>query len=298
MHAEVAQLFVQSNRQWRIPERTADDFAAYREGAASSTTVTETLCHAPYLVNVVSPDPAVRAKSRASLVANLRAATALGASALVLHPGSHRGVEPAAALRRIGSVVRHALDDAAAHPVMDGDGVCGLLFENTAGAGDTIGRDFAELAALLEETDDARVGICIDTQHLWASGVAYATYEQADDVVGALDAAFGLATVRALHVNDSKVPLGANRDRHENIGRGTIGPRPFRALLSHPDLQALPAVLEVPGLDGHGPGAADLAAARALHRSGLATRRRHRALSSGPRRPLPARHGPLPSPKA
>lgn len=269
MGAEVVQLFAQSNRQWRLPHHAHELYATYRDACGASATVSATVCHAPYLINVISPDARTRARSIASLVANLRAATALGAFGLVLHPGSHRGVDADTAERRIARCVVACLDQAQAP---DGE-VCDLLLENTAGAGGTVGRSFGELAAIIAAAGgDRRVGVCLDTQHLWASGVSFATRAKADRVVEQLDKEVGLSRLRCLHVNDSKVALGAGRDRHENLGKGTIGPRPLRALLGHPDLQTLPAILEVPGVKGDGPGAADLAMARSLHAAGVAAR--------------------------
>jgi deoxyribonuclease-4 len=270
MGAEVLQLFAQSSRQWRLPERDEEEYAAYRQARTASRVVSATVCHAPYLINVISPDVVTRQRSAASLAANLEAATALGAFGLVIHPGSHRGTDAATAVQRIGKAALAALDEAEARRAE----VCGLLFENTAGAGGTVGRSLGELAALLDAVGgDPRAGICIDTQHLWASGLSFATLAEADDLVERLAAAVGLDRVRCLHLNDSKVALGANRDRHENLGEGMIGAAAFRALLGHPALQGLPAVLEVPGA-GQGPRAADLATARRLHAAGLAARRR------------------------
>ncbi len=271
MGAEVIQLFVQSNRQWHLPERADEVYLAYRDAAEASPVVMETVCHAPYLINVISPDELTASRSFVSLVANLRAATALGAFGLVLHPGSHRGVDTETAPQRIARIILMALDVAE-----EGTGeVCPLLLENTAGAGGTIGRTFSELAAVITAAaGDPRIGICLDTQHLWASGISYSSTTEADDVVEQLRGEIGLERLRCLHVNDSKVPLGANLDRHENLGDGCIGPRPLSALLGHPDLQRVPAVLEVPGVEGRGPGAADLSAARSLHARGLASRRR------------------------
>jgi len=271
MGAEVVQLFVQSNRQWRPPSNDEAAYAAYREAAAASRVVSGTVCHAPYLINLVSPDPQTASRSAEALVANLRAATWLGATAVILHPGSHRGVGATGAEQRIGALVAAALDEAG----VGRDGVCDVLLENTAGAGHTVGRTFEELAAIIAATGgDERVGVCVDTQHLWASGVGFATVAEADHVVDALRATVGLDRVRCLHVNDSKVPFGSNRDRHANLGAGSIGRRALGALLSHPDLQALPAILEVPGTAGMGPGAADLRTVRAVHAAGVAARRR------------------------
>ncbi|HET6809934.1 MAG TPA: deoxyribonuclease IV [Acidimicrobiales bacterium] len=271
MGAEVVQLFPQNNRQWRPPARGDEVYAAYRDAAAGSAVVALTVCHAPYLINVISPDLVTRERSFTCLVDNLRAATALGAIGLVVHPGSHRGVDAHTAARRVAREAVAGLDAVAAETGR----VCDLLLENTAGAGGTVGRTFSELAEIIAAAGgDPRVGVCVDTQHLWASGISFATAAQADRVVSELDAVVGLDRLRCLHLNDSKVPFGANRDRHENLGEGTIGRRGLAAILGHPDLQGLPAVLEVKGIEGHGPGAADLVLARSLHARGRAARRR------------------------
>jgi deoxyribonuclease-4 len=152
---------------------------------------------------------------------------------------------------------------------------CPILLENAAGTGGTVGRSFEELAAILDAAGPAlapRLGVCLDTQHLWASGISYASVEEADQVVAHFDAVIGLDRLKCLHLNDSKVELGANRDRHANVGEGTIGSLYLGLLLSHPALVDLPAILEVPG-DGDGARASDIAAARAALQLGLDSRR-------------------------
>jgi deoxyribonuclease-4 len=152
---------------------------------------------------------------------------------------------------------------------------CPILLENAAGTGGTVGRSFDELAAILDAAGPAlapRLGVCLDTQHLWASGIGYASVEEADDVVAQFDAVIGLDRLRCLHLNDSKVELGANRDRHANVGEGTIGALALGTLLSHPALVDLPAILEVPG-DGDGARASDIKTARQALQLGLEARR-------------------------
>jgi deoxyribonuclease-4 len=174
-----------------------------------------------------------------------------------------------ACLDRVSSSLLSALDEAS----RPGPG-CPILLENTAGAGGTIGRTFEELAHVIERAgNDPRLGVCLDTQHLWASGVAFGTPATADEVIGGLEGTIGLDRLACLHVNDSKVGIGAGLDRHENVGQGAIGEDGFRALLGHPCLEGLPAVLEVPGTDNQGPDAAQLAVARRLHAEGRALRR-------------------------
>ena len=271
--AEVVQVFTQSPRAWKPTEHAPAVLERYRSAVAADRTVRATFCHATYLINLAATDPDVLARSRACLVANLSAAYGMGASGLVLHLGSHRG---RGFDRCVGQVVDGLLGalEAAADPVAGAPGAgrdpaaCPILLENAAGAGDTVGRTFEELAAVLDLADaGGAIGTCLDTQHLWASGVGYGSLEEADAVVRGIDATVGLGSLRCLHLNDSKVPLGANRDRHENLGRGSIGETALACLLGHPSLDGLSAVLEVPG-DGHGPRGDDLCAARRILRIG------------------------------
>ncbi len=140
-----------------------------------------------------------------------------------------------------------------------------LLMENTAGAGGTIGRSVSELETIFERLDrHPQLGICLDSCHLYASGYDVTDRAALDRLLDEVDGSFGLDRVRCLHVNDSKTELGSNRDRHDNIGQGMMGEK-LGVFLGHPALQGLPAVLEVPGADGHGPDAADVQALRELH---------------------------------
>jgi deoxyribonuclease-4 len=269
--ADFIQLFPQNNRQWRLPEHPEHSYCEYA-AAREVSRVRGTVCHAPYLINLISPDPLTAERSFESLVRNLRASAALGAIGLVFHPGSHRRVDPETAVERLGERCSAALDTAAVD--------CHLLLENTAGAGGSLGRSFVELGAIIAAAGaDERIGVCLDTQHLFAVGESFGTLREADAVVAALDRHVGLDRLRCVHLNDSKVPCGAKKDRHESLGEGWIGRRGFRALLGHPALQGLPAVLEVPGYQGRGPGAADVKVARELHAAGLAARRRGRKAS-------------------
>jgi deoxyribonuclease-4 len=144
--------------------------------------------------------------------------------------------------------------------------------ENAAGAGGTVGRNFDELATVIDATrGDKRLGICLDTQHLFASGVAFKTFEEADAVVRKASDAFGLHRLHLIHLNDSKAAFGANRDRHENLGDGEIGAEALGTLISHPSLVGIACVLEVPG-DGKGPRAQDIAGARHILEDGYSRR--------------------------
>jgi deoxyribonuclease-4 len=274
--AAVVQIFTQSPRMWKPSQYSHELLDAYRSAQGEHPTVGSTFCHATYLINVAAPDPGVAARSRSCLAANLEVANGLAADGLVLHVGSHRGTGFERSLPAVVDALLVALDGAP--PPVTGHDPCAILLENTAGAGATIGRTFEELNAVIEASGgDERLGVCLDTQHLWASGTSFATTEEADEVVAALDRIVGLERLQCLHVNDSKVVLGANRDRHENLGEGTIGEEGLAALLGHPRLQGLPAILEVPG-DGEGP--RDLG--EGARRAPLTTRLRPRAPTAHP----------------
>jgi deoxyribonuclease-4 len=272
MRADAVQIFCLSPRAWKGPRPSDETLARYR-AAQHKSKVAATFCHAPYLINLATEQEELKAKSFANLVDNLAVATRLGADGVVLHVGSHLGRGTESVLDELGAVICAALDEAGRQAE---ETSCPLLLENTAGGGGTIGRSFEELASIFAAAGgDERLGICLDTQHLFASGVSYSTIAEADDVVDAIDATIGLGRLRCIHLNDSKVELGTNRDRHENLGEGLIGRAALGALLSHPRLDAVPALLEVPG-DGDGPRKQDVAAARRI----LSAGRRRRAGSA------------------
>ena len=274
--ADCVQVFTQSPRAWKPMQYGDEVLAAYREAqteARATAGVTETFCHATYLINVAATDPEVLRRSRDCLLANFAVATGLGAHGLVLHVGSHRGRGFDAC---VPQVVDALLETLASQP----DGACPIVLENAAGTGDTVGRTFEELATIVERpsgrrppapaqpTDGCRSA---STPSTCGRGVDYSSIDKADRVVARFDDVVGLERLRCLHLNDSKVELGANRDRHENIGEGTIGAAALGALLSHPALVGLPALLEVPG-GGQGARREDVAAARAALALGIRLR--------------------------
>jgi deoxyribonuclease-4 len=200
-----------------------------------------------------------------SLVQHLTVGEALGLAGVVLHVGSSKGSSQGEAVERIGAGIAEALDAAG--------GDCCVYLENTAGAGDTIGRTFEQLREVADAVGrPGRLAFCLDTQHLFASG--YPVHEPGgiDRVLDEFDRVVGIDRLRCLHLNDSKVAFASNRDRHENIGEGAIGEDGMRRILGCPALQGLPVILEVPGADGKGPDADNMARARRLHEEGLAAR--------------------------
>ena len=269
--ADAIQIFTQSPRQWKPTQYAPDVLAKYREAARRHPSVRATYCHATYLINIATDDDDLYGKSVTCLTNNLGVARGMAASGLVLHIGSHKGSGIDDALPRVAAALTRALEEADDPGDQDAPR-CPILLENAAGAGGTVGRTLQELEAVIETAGgDDRLGICVDTQHLFASGVTYATVESADGVVEEVRTRFGLDRLGCMHLNDSKVPSGSNRDRHENLGEGLIGGDALGALIGHPELAASPALLEVPG-EGDGPRAVDVTAARRILAAGASLR--------------------------
>jgi deoxyribonuclease-4 len=219
------------------------------------------VCHALYLVNLASPDPALHEKSVSALRASLHAAAAIDAEGVIFHVGSHLGSGFETGLERVVPALRELLE-------LTTDSLW-LLMENSAGAGGTIGRSTAELAAIHEALDrHPRLGVCLDSCHWYVSGVDVTDPAVLDAAVADLDARIGLDRLRCLHVNDTKAELGSNRDRHDSIGLGLMGEK-LGVFLAHPAFQGLPAILETPGPEGHGPDAAEVQRLRELHARSL-----------------------------
>jgi deoxyribonuclease IV len=261
---EAIQIFNQSPRMWRPTAYSEEDFAAFRE-ALDSSPIGAVLIHAVYLLNCASEDPDIRAKSLTSLTHSLRVGQAIGARGVVLHPGSAKTGHAGEAIARAGETIARALADSEG---------CELHLENTAGAGGTLGRSFEELAQLLEAAGgDERLGVCLDSCHLLASGYDIRTSAGMSSVQRQCTRALGRGRVRSLHLNDSQTPLGSNRDRHANVGRGELGEEGCIAFLSAPGLQKLPCVLETPGENREGPLRAEVTLARELCERGLRARR-------------------------
>jgi deoxyribonuclease-4 len=256
------QIFNQNPRAWKPGSYTDEQVAAYREALGASQ-VEALVIHAVYLINCASEDPDFVQKSLASLVGSLRAGAALGARGVVLHAGSalKDGGDVDAAVERAAGVLREALAES--------DG-CALHLEDTAGAGGTLGRSFGELAALLEAAGgDARLGVCLDSCHLLASGFDVRTPAGVDAVLEDFDREVGLDRLGSLHLNDSQAPLGSNRDRHAALGAGELGEEGCAAFLSAPAFDELPCVLETPGDGGY---RASLELARELRERGRTAR--------------------------
>ena len=272
MDGDCVQIFTQSPRTWRPTNHDPANFERFKERRAE-TGIGAVVCHALYLINLASPDDDIYAKSVAALENTVDVACAIDADGVVFHVGSHLGSGFEAGLERAVPALRKALKRCSE--------TTWLLMENTAGAGGTIGRSIEELAALYDALDaHERLGICLDSCHLYASGYDVTNRKELDGVLREVDEQIGLDRLRVLHANDSKAPLGSNRDRHDNIGDGLLG-EDLGVFLAHPKLQKLPAFLEVPGTDGHGPDAEQLRKLKELHARARTKRRGGSARKSG-----------------
>jgi deoxyribonuclease IV len=257
------QIFNQSPRQWKPSTYREEDVAAFRR-AMTDSQIDAVLIHAVYLLNCGSEDREIRAKSLASLTHSLRVGERIGAAAVILHPGSAKQGHAGEAIARAGETIRAALADSEG---------CELHLENTAGTGGTLGRSFDELSALLDAAGGGpRLGVCLDSCHLLASGYDVRTPAATAAVLRECTRKLGRGVVRSLHLNDSQTPLGSNRDRHANIGDGELGRKGCAAFLSAPSLQRLPCVLETPGHNREGPDRDEVALAMRLREQGLSSR--------------------------
>src|SRR5919198_2234848 len=255
MKADVVQLFVQSPRTWRFPNHKPEDLESFRE--RHDETGLPALVHSLYLVNLAAPDDDVYKKSVDTMRSTVDAACAIGADGVVFHVGSHLGAGFEAGLERVVPALEQVLERCNERTW--------LLMENSAGTGGTIGRSVDELAVIFDALEEhERLGLCLDSCHWYASGVDVTDPDALDAALAEVDEHIGLDRLRALHANDSKTPLRSNRDRHDNIGDGLMG-EGLGVFLAHPKLQHLPAVLEVPGADGHGPNAEEVQKLRDLH---------------------------------
>jgi deoxyribonuclease IV len=261
---DAIQIFNQNPRAWKPTIYSDEQVAAFHE-AMDKSRVDALLIHAVYLLNAATTDKEMRRKTRTSLIASLQAGDALGAHAVVLHPGSALAGKVAPAIKRAGKLIAEALGESE-H--------CPLHLENTAGTGGTLGRSFQELADLLDAAGPSkRLGLCLDSCHMFASGYDVRTEEGLAEAIDECEKVVGRDRIGSLHLNDSQTPLGSNRDRHADVGEGELGRRGCAVFLSEPRFEGLPCVLETPGPDGHGPTRAQITLTRRLRGQGAKRRR-------------------------
>ena len=242
--AEAIQIFGSAPQTWRKTNHTPEAYGRFRQ-ARSESALRAAWLHCSYLPNLAGDDNEMWEKSIDCVVNALTVADAAGAEGVVLHTGSHRGRGIDAVLPRVAAALERICSEAPGEAL--------LALENAAGQGGTIGKDFAELGAILRAVPTRRLAICIDTCHAFAAGYDIAHEDGMEQFLTEIDQEAGLDRLAVMHANDSKMELGSTRDRHENIGEGHIGEDGFRVILSTPQLQRLPMLLEVPGFEGKGP---------------------------------------------
>lgn len=238
--AEAIQVFTRNQVQWNARPVGPEEADAFR-GALTPSGVRTVLAHGSYLVNLASPDQTARARSLDAFVADMQRCHVLRIPYLVFHPGAHMGAGEAAGLDTVAGSLDQALDRGRGLAVT-------LLLEVTAGQGSALGHRFEHLATILQRVKrPGRLGICLDTCHLFAAGYDIATPRGYARTLRDLDRLVGLDRVKAFHLNDAKAGLGSRLDRHASIGRGRLGVATFRRLLRDRRFRGLPAVLETPG---------------------------------------------------
>ncbi len=233
--ADCLQIFTRNARGWAAKPLEDGEVEAFRTEARR--TGKPVAAHSSYLINCASSDRPIRKKSWSALADELGRCERLGIPALIFHPGSHE--DESEGIRLVGEAMTRALDEV--------PGKARLVLETTAGQGTSLGWRFEQLAAMRDAIPAKarrRVGVCVDTCHVFSAGYDIATDDGYERTLEALDAAIGLPHVKAFHLNDSKRPLGCRVDRHEHIGEGTLGLRPFRLLVNDPRFAEIPGFVE------------------------------------------------------
>jgi len=240
---DAIQIFNKNNNQWKAFELKDEVIARYKQNLKHCN-IHPVVSHASYLINLATSDQALWEKSRDSFAEELERCDRLGIRWLVVHPGSHMGAGEEYGCARVAE----ALNEIYARKKIK----CVATIEHTAGQGNHIGYKFEHLAAIRKQMGDKKkFGVCLDTCHLVAAGYDFSTPQKYAAMMRAFDKIVGLTTLKVVHFNDSKTPLGSRVDRHEHIGQGTVGKNGFRAFLTDPRLADIPGLLETP-TDGTG----------------------------------------------
>jgi len=235
--ATAMQIFTKQPNRWAEPSLADDEYDAFA-AALALTSASATVAHDSYLINLASPDPTLRKRSMASFEAELARCEVLRLTYLVSHPGNYMD-ERESGLARNADAIAESLERVPGNTI--------LCLEATAGSGTVLGSSFEELAAIIERlpaTQRARVGVCVDTCHIYSAG--YDLVNEYDDVWKRFDDVLGLDSLRVLHLNDSKTPFGSRRDRHELIAEGSLGEAPFRRIMTDERFHSVPKVIETP----------------------------------------------------
>jgi deoxyribonuclease-4 len=232
------QIFSRNPRGWQVSKLDPKDAAEFRKRKKEAG-ISPVLVHIPYLINLATPDDKLRDKSTQAYIDDLKRADMLGAEYFVTHLGSHLGTGEEAGIKRFTACLNRILKTAKPR--------CMVLLENTAGTGNNLGYKFEHISDIISGIkDNKKVGVCFDTQHAFSAGYDLSGKKGIDKTVKDLDRIVGLERLKAVHLNDSKVDLGARADRHEHVGEGRIGKAGMRMFISHPKLRDLPFIMETP----------------------------------------------------
>jgi len=236
---DTVQIFTKNNNQWAGKPLTAADTTLFREKLAEFK-LQLPMAHDAYLINLASPDEALYRRSLDAFVHEVERAEALGLTYLVTHPGTPTDGDREAGLRRVALALDETHRRCPKFHVM-------VLLETTAGQGNSVGHRFEDLACILDSVKKPdRLGVCLDTCHVFAAGYPLAPYSAYEATMAEFERLIGLSKLRAFHLNDSLKPLGSRVDRHAHIGEGCLGLEPFRLLLNDPRFCSHPMILETP----------------------------------------------------
>ena len=236
---ECIQLFTANPRQWAARTLPTEDVRQFRRRKAE-TGIDPVVAHDSYLINLGSPKDELWHKSITAMSAELDRCAKLGIEYLVMHPGSHGGAGELDGTRRIATALDRLLDGSSRSGVT-------ILLETTAGHSSSLGATFEQLAQIIELIErNGRLGVCLDTCHAFAAGHELRTQKGYERTFQELDEIVGLSRLKLFHLNDSKRDLGSHVDRHEHIGQGFLGTKPFRMLLNDPRFRSVPMILETP----------------------------------------------------
>jgi deoxyribonuclease IV len=243
---EALQIFTKSSNQWRARTLPPEEIAEFRDKVEQAS-IGPVVAHASYLINLATAEPILRERSVLAFGEEIDRAESLGLLGVVIHPGSYTTGTEGEGIGLVADAVRRVLRERPGGRAL-------VILEHTAGQGTSLGWRFEQLARMIDDLDgDPRVGVCLDTCHLWGAGYDLASDAGYHSTFEAFERLIGLDRLRVFHVNDSKKPLGSRRDRHEHIGRGTIGRAAFRRLVNDARFAALPMILETPKTEGRSP---------------------------------------------
>ncbi len=238
------QIFTKNANRWRERDVGGEELDLYRRSREGHPSVRAVVAHAGYLINLASPDGALREKSVIALVREVERCARLGLAGVIIHPGSHGGRGEEEGLGRAAASLGRVIERTPWAAVA-------ILLENTAGQGNALGWRFEHLGSLLGAAGGrARMGVCLDTAHAFAAGYDLRTAAACRRTLAELDRAVGLERLGAIHLNDSRKGLGSRVDRHEHIGRGAIGLEGFKFVMRREEFRGLPKILETPKTDG------------------------------------------------